>query len=377
MGISKGLLQLLLVFGGALLFAAIGGATVFGLMIVGLSNQRTNSSDFNGFGIGLALMGGIGIGLLVGFFVGIPICAALARGPNLTWLAAVLAVVGYGIAAYGLVWYRGMIRHSEQSMVKAKAAQEAQKQRMDRETKEYLNHANRDVPGLFGDLVYPGSTITPEGYDEPSYPRVVLATQDRFDLVRNYYKDKLTEIVDDKYHLRGKVVRPGDGMKLYMSVEKSSTGTVSITMVLEPGQPNSIGNPQSPDSRQTPPDQAAPQEQSAASALENDPTWVPTSSVAEITTEYGALVYPSSRTSYPSVNHPHPEVKAQMAIMATADSFDVVSSYYRSRLEIKVDQPDKLIGTAARVDGRITFVSVERRNPYTYVTLSAASENGG
>lgn len=335
-------------------FALIGALLGFGFLALTVKGPNS-SSDPTGFGLialGLAVVGG---GALVGFSVGLALMPRLIAKPSLQITNVLFAFVGFAALAYGLRFWMGLHREAENAVVEAHARDEAHKAEMTRSEQSYLNRARRDVPSLFGELYYPGSEILSDGVAEPDYPRVVLRVHDRPSVVRAYYEPRVTDSKFEGNVLRGHAVRPGDGKNLYFSVEGAYV--TFVRPIEDAPAPKSSGPAQAPD---------------PAAALAKDPSWVPASSVAELSEAYGNLLYPGARTNFPSTTPPHPDVKGSMAVLATTDSFETVETFYRGLISVQVDKPDKIVGTVTRADGHPAFVSVERTEPYTYVSFSAS-----
>jgi|GEM_PF-6722277 len=347
--------------GGAIFIGALLAVILGYLMIASMNRHPSNSSGFEGFGFGVALLMLAGAGFVVGFFVGLWLMGKIVDSPSFRILGIFMALAGFGAGGYALSWYLRIQSSAVDGAARARAAADEHKMAMAAYTKAFLKKAPVDVPPLYGEFYYPDSEILGGTED---YSRVELLAPDHIEKVVDYYRSRATESQPKDKGLTGKGVRPGDGRKIYFSVEKSGARAMIILVEEITGPFREPATPPAPAAEPTDP----------GAALAADPNWVPASGIPELTQSYGSLLYAGASTNFPSVNSPHPEIPASMAALTTTDSVDTVIGYYRPLTTASQDQPGRYVGTTTRADGRTVFITVERKEPYTIVTLSTLAD---
>jgi hypothetical protein len=216
--------------------------------------------------------------------------------------------------------------------------QAQQKQKLDSELAEFLRHAQADAPAMYGELIYPGAEIWPTGIYDPQYPRLELKVKERPSVVQEYYRSRLTDPRQESKILRGAAIRIGDSRPLDVAVESSGTGGTSVTLVTTG---DSI--PLTP-------------QKSPAETLASDPSWVPVTDVPEMTTLYEGMLFPGSKTNFPSTDH---AAAPGMAVLMSIDPLASVIAFYRPLLKVQQDEPTRFVGSMELPNGKTRFVQVD------------------
>ena len=358
--------------GGSVFFAGVGAALAIGACYVLFSGHSSSSGGFEGFGLGVAILMFIGIGLVVGFVAGLAIMAWLQGKPKLLGLSILISFLGYSGGLYGLYWYLRVEQNARAATVETIARADAHKQELAKLDAENQRLAKANLPSLLQDLFYPGAEILDGGFP-PGHERVILSVRAAFETVCDYYASKLPDAHVQDGVLRGKTRRPGDGRMVEVLVSHRG-GRVTISIVIDVSDYQEQTNAASAAAQPKPANPNATESASTtapASVFDSDPSWVLTASVEELNTAYGNLIYPGSHTNYPSTTHPRPDVPGSAAALATTDAFETVVNYYRPLLTIQSDLPDKFVGTAKRADGRMAFIDLSSKNGLTFIGLSA------
>ena len=339
------LLNALLAFGITVFFGVLGAGLALALMAWAISSA-SSTSDTNGVGLVLGGIYAVGLGFIVGLSIGLPISTFILKRSWGTWIGIPMATLSLIAIGAAWNWNHRVQSTAHESLVRVREHQAQQHQKLDSELAEFLRRAQADAPALYGELLYPGAEIWPTGIYDPQYPRLVLKAKERPSVVQDYYRSRLTDPRLEGKILRGSAIRVGDGRPLDVAVEPAGTGGTSVTIV-------TTGDP-------TP-------QKSPAEILASDPSWVPVTDVPEVTTLYAGMLYPGSRTNYPSIDHTR---APGMAVLMTADALDPVVAFYRPLVTVRQDEPTRFVGSVEPPDGKTRFIQIDRVEPFTRISFS-------
>jgi len=255
------------------------------------------------------------------------------------------------VVAVGLVlgWNAMIEAQSRAALYDVRENQAADQARLNGELADFVRRAKAEAPGLFGDLIYPGAEIWPTGIYDSQYPRLVLKAKERPSVVQEYYRSRLTDPRQESKILRGTAIRIGDSRPLDVAVESSGTGGTSVTLV-------TTGDWIPPTPQKSP-----------AETLASDPSWVPVADVPEMATLYEGMLYPGSRTNFPS---PDRAAAPGMAVLMSIDPLASVIAFYRPGLTVQQDEPTRFVGLMELPNGKTRFVQVDRVEPFTRISFS-------
>lgn len=351
-----------MVLGGSFAFAGLGGylGVQIGLQIVNGPDFKNSPSPGAGIGAVIVFLFVAVIGAVVGASVGYLASFLMSRVPALKWVQIPLAILGYGIVIAGIVSLY-MVLSPTQTQASIQAAETSQahsEQLIAQRNVEFIRQANIDLPALMGDLIYQGSKVVGGRTLGRSYPLVAFETKATLEDLSAYYRPMLVESQGSGSKGLGIVRRPGDGMFLRVSLRNVGEGR---QIIFESVAKSSVAVAS--------PSAAPPVEQSVFS---RSPDWPLATLNREVITAYGPLVYPRSHTNFASTTPPRSDIPASMVILASEDSMESTVAYYRPLVDAKVDRQDQFVGmTTRRSDGKRTFVSVQRKDGLTFISLSA------
>jgi hypothetical protein len=346
-GAGSSLLIGFLTLGIAVFFGLFGAVLAGATMLWAISNS--GSSSDSGFGIVIAGIFAAGLGFVVGLCAGLSMAKRILSRSTARWMAIPMTAVS--VVAVGLVlgWNAMIEAQSRAALNDVRENHAADQARLNGELADFVRRAKADAPRLFGDLIYPGAEILASGYYDALYPRLELKAKERPSVVQDYYRSRLTDARQEGKILRGSAIRVGDNRPLEVTVESAGTGGTSITIVTT-GVPAPVAPTKSP-----------------SEILASDPSWVPVTEVPEVTTAYAGMLYPGSRTNYPSVDHTR---APGMAVLMTADSLEPVIAFYRPLVTVRQDEPTRFVGSVELPDGKTRFVQVDRAEPFTKISFS-------
>ena len=337
-----------LTLGLALFFGLVGAVFAGALMLWCLPNSGTNA-DTSGFGIVIAGIFAVGLGFVVGLCFGLWMAKRILSRSGAKWIAVPMTMVSVVVAGLVLGWNAMIEGQSRDALSHVRANQATDQARLNVELADFVRRANAEAPGLFGDLVYPGSEILASGYYNALYPRLEQKVKERPSVVQDYYRSRLTDPRQEGKVLRGTAIRAGDGRPLDVTVESAGSGGTSIIIV-------TTGDPIPPTPQKSP-----------AETLASDPSWVPVTDVPEMTTLYEGMLYPGSRTNFPSTDH---AAAPGMAVLMSADPLDPVIAFYRPLVTVRQDEPTRFVGSIDLPNGKTRFVQVDRVEPFTRISFS-------
>ena len=365
-----GLLQAI---GGAFFFSAIGGLTVIAVGSAA-SSGLPKSNPSGDFGYGLALLFMIlacaGLGGILGFAL-IARLTSLGKVPGLTVTLAVLGYLGAGIGCFK---FNQIMNQGRTGASQAIAQQNEHQTQINFEDQRLQEKASKDLPALMGPLMYPGAKFV-RAYD-PEYRRVTLTVTADIEAIDTYYKNLIFDRQREALSLKGKATRPGDGKALLIATEHFGRTSYNISFIMATiaGGPDKW--PTDWRASMPPPNASSYPDPSVAppkpvESLDVAAQWKPTDQSPEIAAAYGSLVYPGSKTNFESAHLPEGKERMSLVALSTTDSMDKVVAYYRSLVQVSVDNFDQFTGITKRQDGTRAFVSVRRDGEYTIITLSS------
>lgn len=219
----KGMLTMIKILGASLVFAYIGG--LLGLFLGAFLLQGSSNDGFGLMSAGIMLSA---IGAIGGFGFGL----ALFSSHQSRSVPIPFALLGYVFLLVSFVGYQVLSASRTAAVAEVTSERARVETNTASELQGFRRSAETEAPAIFGSLFFPGAVVIPDGYPDPTYPRLTLRVRAPFRTVTDYYRDVVTDIQEDRRSFRARAMRPGDGRSVRLLVVHA-LGSTDITFFAE------------------------------------------------------------------------------------------------------------------------------------------------